>query len=116
MTYIINEWNAAQKKQITRAATPQEVIKFDLEKAAPPPTPQVVTMRQAKLALYLAGNKLAVIEAALEALPEPQRTLALIEWHEATEVKRDWPLVLMMAPLIGTKADIDNLFSYASTL
>jgi hypothetical protein len=97
--------------------TPEEVaqIEKDRAEAAKPVVPQKVSMRQAKLAL-LAADKLATIEAAFDALPEPQRTAAKIEWTSATEVERDWPLVIQMTPIIGGEAAVDQLFIHAITL
>lgn len=85
------------------------------EVPAPEVVPQRVTMRQAKLALHRAG-KLQLVEDALDALSEPERTEALIEWREATEVARDWPLVVLMTPIIGTDAEVDELFRVAVAL
>lgn len=80
------------------------------------PAPVVVTMRQARLALRAAG-KLAAVDAAITAMPEPARTAARIEWDYATEVRRDWPLVLALAPALGLdEAALDALFAAAVAL
>lgn len=75
--------------------------------------PTEVSMRQARLALNAAGQ-LSAVESAINALPEPQKTAARIEWDYATTVARDWPLVQMLAPVIGL--DLDALFSSAAEL
>jgi hypothetical protein len=86
----------------------------------PPPepvqVPEVVTMRQARLALLSAG-KLASVDTAINGLPSPQNEAARIEWDYATEVKRDWHLVLMLAPALGLDdAGLDALFVAAAGL
>jgi hypothetical protein len=82
----------------------------------PVPVPEVVTMRQARLALLQAG-KLSLIDAAIDAQDEPLKSAARIEWEYATEVRRDWPLVQILGPAIGTtEADLDDLFILAATL
>lgn len=104
------------------AMTPEEEAEHLASLAPrPAPVPQRVTVRQAKLALFMAvdaahGNKLVAVEAALDSLAEPQRSIALIEWREATEVARDWPLVIMMSPIIGTDDEVDALFRVAEGL
>lgn len=89
-----------------------------ITKPAPtqPPIPRTVTMRQARLALLGVGM-LPAVETAINALPEPQKSAARIEWDYSSEVRRDQPLVMMLAPALGlTAAQIDNLFLQASTL
>ncbi len=94
---------------------------YDGEEFAPPPSPalpvpEAVQMAQARLALLGAG-KLSAVDAALNALPSPQREAAKIEWKYRANVRRDSPLVLALGPALGlTDGDIDNLFIQASTL
>lgn len=80
------------------------------------PVPQSVTMRQARLALLQAGL-LAQVGAAIDQLPEPDRTAARIEWEYSQEVQRDKPFVQMLAPALGLdQAQLDALFIHAATL
>lgn len=82
----------------------------------PPAVPQSVTMRQARLAL-LASGKLALVDAAIEALPEPQRAQAQIEWEFASEILRASPLVEAMGAALGLDdAALDALFAEAAAL
>jgi hypothetical protein len=92
----------------------QEYVDGDVKLAEAPP--QEVTMRQARLALLAAG-KLAGVDAAIDALPEPQKTAARITWDYSSVVLRHQPLVLQLAPAIGlTDAQLDNLFLQAKAL
>ena len=78
--------------------------------------PNSVTMRQARLALHAAGL-LAGVEAALDALPEPPRTSARIEWDYSSEVYRNKPFVVMLGQALDlTDEQIDDLFITAATL
>lgn len=86
------------------------------------PTPTVagiptrVSMRQARLALLGAG-KLAAVDAAIDAMPEPQKSAARIEWEYAAEVRRDNDFVAGLAPALGmTDAQVDALFVAAAAL
>lgn len=82
--------------------------------AQPVPIPSAVTMRQARLALLAAG-KLALVDAAIETLPEPQRTQAQIEWEFASEILRDSPLVGTIGAALGLDdAALDALFVEAA--
>lgn len=82
----------------------------------PVKVPASVTMRQARLALLAAG-KLDDVEAAINALPEPPKTPALIEWNYSNEVLRHNGFVSQIAPLIGmTTADLDAIFIEAAKL
>ena len=82
----------------------------------PPPVPSVVTMRQARLALLGAGL-LPLVDAAIAALPSPQREAALIEWDYSSEVHRDRAFVLTLAAALGLSAEqLDALFVVAASL
>ena len=78
--------------------------------------PQSVTMRQARLAL-LASGKLAGVDAAIDALPEPHRPAARIEWEYAQSVERNSDLTLMMGAALELDGSaIDALFVVAAGL
>lgn len=78
--------------------------------------PRIVTMRQARLAL-LADGKLAAVETAINALPEPQRSAARIEWDYSSEVHRDRAFVQTLGAALGLDSDaLDALFTQAATL
>lgn len=80
------------------------------------PVPYKVTMRQARLALLQAGL-LSQVEYAINALPEPPRTAARIEWDFSSEVYRDRDFVLMLGSTLGlTSVQMDDLFITAATL
>lgn len=80
------------------------------------PTPTRVSRRQAKLAL-LQANLLHLVEPALNALPEPQKTVTLIEWQDAQEFNRKHDLIESLAIVLGlTEQQVDDLFMTASKL
>ena len=89
--------------------TPIEIIPAET-------VPASVTMRQARLALYAAGL-LSQVEAEIDALPEPNRTVARIEWDYASEVNRASEFVTLLgAALELDKQSLDDLFLKASEL
>ena len=78
--------------------------------------PVSVTMRQARLALHAAGL-LGQVEAAIEALPEPPRIEARIEWDYASEVHRASEFVTLLgAALELNQQSLDDLFLKAREL
>lgn len=82
----------------------------------PPYVPASVTMRQARLALLGAGL-LDDVEAAIAALPSPQKEAARIEWEYSQEVQRHNGFVSVLAPMLGMTAEqTDALFIGAATL
>lgn len=82
----------------------------------PPPIPTSVTPRQARLALLGAGL-LPLVQTALEALDEPMKSAALIEWEYATTIDRGSNLVTALGGSLGlTEAQLDGLFITAATL
>ena len=82
----------------------------------PAAAPVEVTMRQARLALHAAG-KLTAVHAAINALPDPPKTAALIEWEYSSTVRRDSQFVALLGPALGLDAaGLDALFVAASQL
>lgn len=75
-----------------------------------------ITLRQCKLALLNAG-KLQDVLAYIDALPEPQRTAALIEFNDTKDVERDSVLLNTVAAAIGLNEEqTDSLFAAAKVL
>lgn len=82
----------------------------------PPTIVEKVTMRQARLALHTEGL-LPQVEVAINALQEPARTAARIEWDYSSEVIRDKPFVALLATALGLdETELDDLFTAASLL
>ena len=89
---------------------------YDAEPISVVPVPAEVTMRQARLALHAAG-KLNAVDAAINALPDPPKTAALIEWEYSSTVRRDSQFVALLGPALGLdSAALDALFIAASKL
>lgn len=80
------------------------------------PAPMIITMRQARLALLGAGL-LDDVNAAIDALPEPNRSAAQIEWEYAAEVRRDSRLIAVLASALGLdETQVDALFITGASL
>ncbi len=78
--------------------------------------PEVVTMRQARLALLGAGL-LAQVNTAVANMPGAEGDAARIEWEYAQEVRRDSPLVAALSAAFGwTGAQLDDLFTDGAKL
>ena len=81
-----------------------------------PAVPEVVTMRQARLALLGAGL-LAQVNTAMTNMPGAEGDAARIEWEYAKEVRRDSPLVAELSAAFGwTSAQLDDLFTEGAKL
>lgn len=80
------------------------------------PVPEVVTMRQARLALLGAGL-LTQVNTAVANMPGAEGDAARIEWEYAQEVRRDSPLVAALSVALGlTDETLDNLYKVAAGL
>ena len=78
--------------------------------------PEVVTMRQARLALLGAGL-LAQVNTAVANMPGAEGDAARIEWEYAQEMRRDSPLVAALSAAFGwTSAQLDDLFTEGAKL
>jgi hypothetical protein len=78
--------------------------------------PTILSMRQARLALFQQGL-LANVQTAIDGLAEPQKTVTQISWDYAQTVKRDDDLVVQLSTALGlTQEQLDTLFTEAATL
>lgn len=78
--------------------------------------PQSVTMRQARLAMLQAGI-LDDVEAMISAMEGAEGRAAQIDWEYALDVRRDWPLIGVLAPQLGmTDEQVDELFIAAASI
>ena len=94
----------------------QELPALPSQPADRAPVPTSVSMAQARLALWSAGM-LPAVEAALAAMPMPQKEAARIEWEYRPYVQRDSMLIAQLAPALGlTEQMLDDLFISASQL
>ena len=76
----------------------------------------VVTMRQARLALSQV-NKLTMVNDAIAAMDEPDKTTVSIEWEYGSTVERVSPWIDTMATALSmTGEEMDALFELAATL
>lgn len=85
---------------------------------APPAmeVPATISMRQARLCLHAHGL-LASVQPAIDALPEPDRTAAQIEWDYSAAVERHRGFVVTIGQALGLDdAQLDALFIEAATL
>lgn len=89
----------------------------EIEQRIPKP-PDACTPRQLRIALIQAGISLSTIENQIDAIPDPiQKEISRAEWEYALEIKKDHPMVDMIATSLGlTKEQVDNIFSIAINL
>lgn len=100
------QWTLAGDESITKEPLPP----------APTYIPDVVSMRQARLALLGAGL-LAPVNDAVAAMTGGPGEAARIEWEYATEVRRDSPLVDGLSAALSLDAKtLDSLFTAAAAL
>lgn len=81
-----------------------------------PAIPEVVTMRQARLALLQSGI-LTQVNTAVANMPGAAGDAARIEWEFSSTVERHRPLTQALGAALGlTDAQLDDLFRLAATL
>ncbi len=93
-----------------------EVIRLANLAQTTPQVPQVVTMRQARLAL-LQNGLLAQVETAIANLPGTGGDAARIEWEYSQTINRNHSLVTSLSSVLSlTEQQLDDLFTLASSL
>lgn len=82
----------------------------------PPRVPREIPNWRAKAILATMG-KLAAVEAAIQAMPEPQRTVVALAWGGDAKLARRGKTVLGLSAALGlTDAQVDALFVAAEAL
>lgn len=111
-------WDAELGQQVLRPATEEEIADIEARQALASvvPVPAEITMRQARLALHAAGL-LTGVEAAINAMPDPPKTEARIEWEYSNTMRRSNPFVANLGAALGlTSAQVDALFIQAAAI
>lgn len=75
-----------------------------------------LTRRQLRLGMLNLGVTTAQIEDLIAALPEPQKSIALIEWQDATIYERNHPLVGQIASALSLSNETMDAAWAASAL
>ena len=115
---IIAEYNALTGITIEREMTAEEIaqmeaMQFEIEEVVP----EKITKLQLKIQLVRMGFDLQIIENAIDALPEPQKTFASLSWTEATNFYRDNDMIESVGQMLNlTSEQIDNLFIEAEKI
>lgn len=105
--------------ELPNSTTEEEWAAKLAEYALPPITTDIpdVTPRQIRQALVLNGISLNDIDTALNTLPEPYKTLALVEWEYSNMFQRTRPLVASVGQMLGwTSGQLDSLWRLAGSL
>lgn len=89
----------------------------EIEQRLPQP-PDTCTPRQLRIALIQTGISPSTIDAQIQAISDPtQKEIAYAEWEYALEIKKEHPLVAMMAINLNlTEQQVNDIFSNAVTL
>lgn len=104
--FLIRKWDV-QNQFWYEGATAEEL-------AAAIEVPTIISRRQLKLALVLSGFNLSIIEGAINGLPEPNRSIALISWNDAITFDRTDGLLQSLAASL--EIDLNTLFIEAAKL
>jgi hypothetical protein len=100
--------------------TTEEVWSAELAKYAVTPesnVPTQISARQIRLALFLSGITLQMIDESLATLPEPTKTLAQISWEYSNFFLRSDPLADQVASMLGwTSEQTDQLWILGNSL
>jgi hypothetical protein len=100
------------EESYVRNLTPTEIAQRQ------PKLPDTCTPRQLRIALIQNGISPSLIDSQINAITDSvEREIAYAEWEYALEIKKDHPLVEMMAINLNlTKQQVDNIFILAVTL
>lgn len=81
-----------------------------------PQVPEEVYAWRLRLATQMGGLK-TTIDALLNSLPEPDKTIALEAWNSGVTIRRDSPLIASLATQLGlTKEQVDEYFIQANSI
>ena len=83
-----------------------------------PKLPETCSPRQLRIALIQNGISPSVVDAQIDGISDPvQKEIASAEWEYALEIKKEHPLVDMIASNLNlTEKQVDDIFVLAVTL
>lgn len=110
-TYAGLEWQDAQQTKPT-----EEEVAAAMLLPEPVAVPQEAAMWALKELCLVRGHA-ADIEAALNSLPDPPRTIARNRWENKDTISRNSPIIAQMQQLLGwSNAYVDELFVESAKL
>lgn len=93
-------------EQWIEGATAEEIEALSIETV-----PEKISKLQLKVQLVMMGYDLQLIEDAIKQLTEPQRTIAMLAWTDATNIHRDNSFITMVAQILQlTEKQVDQIF------
>ena len=115
---ITEEYVAMPDEDVDRHINPHKYMSDEEKRSLYLASLRPLKRRQFRLALVMNGYDLNEIEALIDQIEDPmQRTIAQIEWQDATDFERTNPTLLMMAQMLGlTSEQVDSLWEYGLTL
>lgn len=95
----------------------RDLSQEEIDQRLPHP-PDTCTPRQLRIALIQTGISLSAIEAQIDAIPDAiQKEIARAEWEYALKIKKEHPLVRMIAASLNlTEQQVTDIFILAVTL
>ena len=115
LSTIINPFFITKKEYEDIEA--EEIARIKAEEVFEEPIPNSLTSRQLRMQLVLMGVDLSIIDSVIDSLPEPQKSLAKINWEYAGTFERDNGMLKEMIPLLGfSEEQINKIFINGSKL
>jgi len=95
----------------------RDLSQQEIDQRLPQP-PDTCTPRQLRIALIQTGISPSVIDAQIDGISDPvQKEIARAEWEYALEIKKEHPLVGMIAASLNlTEQQVTDIFILAVTL
>jgi hypothetical protein len=94
----------------------RDLSQQEIDQRLPQP-PDTCTPRQLRIALIQTGISPSIIDAQIDGISDPiQKEISRTEWEYALEIKKDHPLVGMIATSLNlTKQQVTDIFILAVT-
>lgn len=106
------EYNATTGITTERELTAEEIAQLEaMQVEIEEIVPEKISKLQLKVQLVMMGYDLQLIEDAIKQLTEPQRTIAMLAWTDATNIHRDNSFITMVAQILQlTEKQVDQIF------
>lgn len=104
--------------EVDQIMSPQNYMSEDQKAELALKAMPALKRRQFRLTLVMNGYDLKQIESLIDGIEDPiQRTIAQIEWQDATDFERTNPTLLMMADMLSLDVDaVNELWEYGLAL
>lgn len=114
LEYDVKTGELTERELTAEEIAQMEAMQAEMEQVI---VPEKISARQLRSALILKGIQLSTIDAVIDSLPDPQRSLAKVDWEYSTNFYRQNSMINQLAGAMQlTSEQVDDIFILGASL